>query len=252
MKTNGSQFLIMKIISPFKDYYDGVQSFGTDDKVVFQRTSERRNISGLAGFSDVYQPFIEYGQTYTLNKKGVHYYDDRVIQTNIILGFCGQLYFGHKFDTIEKGNSTKSVVYYTREEGLAYVQSLNKAYNVEGFELTPAPNISNKVESWFHTLQSPIFIFPAYAYYSNELDLNWDQDIPALPLELLVNPNLKQLNYHSIKEAYSCYQEIQQFISGVLSYTETYENRSTDKEKIMQHGIDPTYGFRTRPKKKDK
>jgi len=97
-----------------------------------------------------------------------------------------------------------------------------------------------------------IFTFPGYAYYSNELNLNWNQDIPTLPLELLVNPNLKQLNFQSIKDAYSCFQELQQFISGVLSDTETHENRSTDKEKITQHGIDPKFGFRTRPKKKDK
>ena len=242
----------MNIISPFKDYYDGVQSFGTDDKAVFQRKEKRKDSSLLAGFAEGYQSFIEYGQTYTLNKKGGHYYDDRIIHTNIILGFCGQLYFGYKFDTIEKGNPTKSVVYYTRDEGLAFIQSLKKTYNVEGFELTQAPNISNKVEAWFHTLQSPIFIFPAYAYSSDELNLNWSQDISNSPIELLVNPSLKRLNFQSIKDAYSCYQELQQFISGVLSETELVSNPPTDKEKITKHGIDPTYGFRTRPKKKNK
>ncbi len=240
----------MKIISSFKDYYDGVQSFGTDNNFVFNRTAERRDISCLEGFAKLTNSFIDYGQPYTLDKQGGDYYDDRIIQSNIILGFCGQLYFGYKFDTIEKGKPTKSVVCYTKEEGLAYIESLINNYNVVGFEFTPTPTGSKNQEAWFHSIQSPIFMFPAYANSGEELNLNWDQDIPTSPKELLVNPSLKQLDFQLVKDAYSCFQEIQQFISGVLSENENKPNTLTDKERIEQHGIDPKYGFRTRPKKK--
>jgi len=241
----------MKIISSFKDYYDGVQSYGMDEKSVFERQSPKVEINLLDGFFDFHKEFIDYGQTYTFEKKGANsYYDERIIATQLLLGFCGMLYFGYKFDTIEKGKPVESRVFYSVEESKVYLKSINQAYNTQGFEIRNHPILTKPNLDWFHTLNAPLFIFPAYAAHPEEVNLNWDEDIPKKPQDLMLNPNLKALDFHKVKDAYSCFQEINQFISGVLSENENKSTTLTDKERVLQHGIDPKYGFRNRPKKK--
>jgi len=48
----------------------------------------------------------------------------------------------------------------------------------------------------------------------------------------------------------SAFQEIAQYLGGVLTKRESIENKLSDIDKIKQHGFDVKYGFRTR--KKDK
>ena len=50
-------------------------------------------------------------------------------------------------------------------------------------------------------------------------------------------------------DTYTAFQEIQMYISGVLGTNEDgHDTNQTEKEKVRQHGFDPKYGFRTRPK----
>jgi hypothetical protein len=65
-----------------------------------------------------------------------------------------------------------------------------------------------------------------------------------------LNPKLKDLGFFRIHDAFSCYQTIAQYISGVLTNTEIKGSNMTSNEKVQSHGFDSKYGFRTRPKNK--
>ena len=49
-------------------------------------------------------------------------------------------------------------------------------------------------------------------------------------------------------DPFTAYQEIDMWISGTLSYPQNFMVDIEDKYKVLEHGFDPKYGFRTRPK----
>ena len=65
---------------------------------------------------------------------------------------------------------------------------------------------------------------------------------------IITNPNLKEVNFQKVKDAYQCYQEIEQYLNGVLGNIERDDDNRTDIEKVRSHGFDDKYGFRTRKK----
>lgn len=49
-------------------------------------------------------------------------------------------------------------------------------------------------------------------------------------------------------DPYSCFQNIEQFISGVVPGQQMPMVTLSDKHMVLKKGFDPKYGFRTRPK----
>jgi hypothetical protein len=64
----------MRIISPFHDYYDSVQSLGVDLETMYHRTPRELSVSECPEFPNMYQPFG--------SPKWLH-------NGRIIVGFCG-------------------------------------------------------------------------------------------------------------------------------------------------------------------
>lgn len=61
------------------------------------------------------------------------------------------------------------------------------------------------------------------------------------------NPNLKDLHMHNTIDPFSCFQSIEQFISGVVLGEQMPLVSISDKDMVRKKGFDPKYGFRTRP-----
>lgn len=59
---------------------------------------------------------------------------------------------------------------------------------------------------------------------------------------------LKNIGFQRIKNAFQCYQSIDQYLNGVLGNTEKDDDNRSDLEKVRSHGFDEKYGFRTRRK----
>ena len=63
-----------------------------------------------------------------------------------------------------------------------------------------------------------------------------------------VDPVLKDLDFYRVRDPWTCYQDIFQYLSGVLGKVqERGGTKMTDGEQVRRHGFDERYGFRTRP-----
>jgi hypothetical protein len=89
-------------------------------------------------------------------------------------------------------------------------------------------------ESKHHKNNSPVL-----AFYRPE---GYDQ-----AFHWLVNPCLREFDFMKALDPFTCLQEIQMYVSGVLRGTENATVEISDKHKVAAHGHDPDYGFRTRP-----
>lgn len=64
---------------------------------------------------------------------------------------------------------------------------------------------------------------------------------------LIRNPCLKDLGFQRTLDPHSCFQNISQFIGGVMPGRQMPMVQLTDKDMVQKKGFDPKYGFRTRP-----
>lgn len=64
---------------------------------------------------------------------------------------------------------------------------------------------------------------------------------------VIKNPRLVDLGFQRSVHPYTCFQEIAQFIDGVIPGRHMPMATLSDKSKILKRGFDPVYGFRKRP-----
>lgn len=68
-------------------------------------------------------------------------------------------------------------------------------------------------------------------------------------VKLIINPKLSDFEFFNRLDAFSCYQQIEMFINGVLAPKEKESQPLTDKEKIQQYGFDIKSSFRKEKQK---
>jgi len=258
----------MKIISKCKDYYDGAVALGIDNTLIYKRKSELISIVELEG----YDSFIrDKPDTFELDRINIdinNYYTTKnyINFKEAIIGFCGKLYPAFEFQLIKGEKEIKKNVFYTAIEVDEYLGQLENKYKnitygnmynyrlkrptVKELDFYLKSNLFKKEYiNWFQLINSPIFKLcedpnkPQFVYAKNTSYLKSKIFIEK-------NPNLKNLEFYRIKDSYTVFQSIGQFLSGVLTNTEVNESTLNDKQKVRQHGFDEKYGFRTRPKNK--
>lgn len=211
----------MRIISKFHDYYDSVQRQGMDKDVVYVREKKISLIKDTSRVADRGVPHVG-----TVHLR--------------YLGFCGQIYR----------------VYIVKATGITYI-----TYDFEDFkEVSMRFGLTAKYDfgrsKWwpgrfqefrdentdyllelFHQHQVPIFLIePSEIRHKNTL---------------ILNPNLKDLDFQTVKDTYTTYQDIYQYVAGVLNSPENKMVKISDKDKISKHGFDK-HSFRKLPTKKGK
>ena len=73
-------------------------------------------------------------------------------------------------------------------------------------------------------------------------------DPNLVPNALVIkNPRLSDLGLQTVLDPFTCFQQISQFIEGVVPGQQMPMVEISDKSKIDKKGFDPKYGFRTRP-----
>jgi len=238
----------MYIISKFKDYYDGVVgTVGLDKTIIYEReTIEIEN--------DIDKPKVFRVKPHTwrtdnlfiktcraeIDKKKTKKYDDVL---GFIVGFCGKLYVGWKFEYKEKS-----------WDGVVGINSETKTDIIYGYE--NAKEIL-KVDFWNSSLDDDM------KYIENYDPINIFREINS-PVFILaktdkksrnntiftINPNLKDYEFYKVIDAFTAFNEIEMFISGVLGTGENKIIEIDDKYKIMQHGFDYKWSFRKESNKK--
>ena len=219
----------MKIISPFKDYYDWVAGKygGGDPRLVYKRTK----IQGQNTKDHVIYDIVS-GRSYELSSLNANRYrlGKSTYSFNILI-FCGRQYLVVKID------------------GATNILSEEKHPDLWKILNKPSKGIASLLVK--HT--SIDFYLGKQTQFAENLCKQYDQPVLLIVDDLgaVVSnriPVLQDVGFASIMSAEQCYQEISHFLGNVLR-----ENPDTkppveidDKYKIIGAGFDTKTSFRHR------
>jgi len=247
----------MLIISKYKDYYDGVVgTTGIDKTIVYNR--DEVIIDDKTKYPSIFDS-NNYWSTKKDNKsifsdfKYYHLFDDFIdekyyFSDNIIVGFCGKLYFGIRLykKTEDKVMYLDDVIYNINE--ISKIMKLqekndkgknNRRYNNKkkvktGKILDKIADINNYNSVDIHReFNTPIFVFDFGTGRKSNV--------------FIINPNLSSYKFYKVFDSFQTFQEIQMFMGGVLGSGEKEIIEIADKYKIEKYGFDK-WSFRKEPK----
>lgn len=216
----------MRIISKFHDYYDSVMKSGMDQEVIYVRNPKKLYLDK---------------NFYTSKRTKSNQCD---IET-LLLGFCGEIYPIFK---VILGNNEPPMIFYNVEDFKEFTLSrkLTDSYDFRSsrwfgnnYNTFVTQNFS-ELKELFHLHQVPIFTI------QNHRTFTYGYNNEGL---LTLNPSLKALEFQRIKDPYSAYQDIFQYVSGVLNKPENRMVNISDRDKIHKHGYNK-WSFRQLPTKK--
>jgi len=256
----------MKIVSKYKDFYDGVQSLGLDKSTIYFRKTEIVETPTAHNIDEKLYGFLSYHRTHRIRcfMEG----KDDLFTNMSIFGFCGKLYKCFTVHTTDKNSNSQIKYLYSQAEIIEYFKAKEKEYVLDDLKfyrkqsrkkkktsqwmdyVPPLEEIKGAHNEIFQELNKPIFFFPSYVLNLDLLkERVWSVSAQNENMGIVVGPNLKDIEFHRIKGAFESYQEIEQYLNGVLGNTEDSTDKRTDIEKIKSHGFDLKYGFRKRKKK---
>lgn len=255
----------MKIISHFKDYYDGLSSHDADSGVY-----ERKTASIPVEWFGYNHSVIQHDRSYEL-------------QTGLI-GFCGKLYPFVKYSNLPLGNVStcdmKSIKFlYTykdfktaREEfktlkgaryywdgGYDSFKSFSGLDNAKLWFDQDFQTLIDDLPKWKTSRTGKMFksVIPKELFYEHKVpcfaliyrDDSSDRSLP--PYRLILNPKLSDYKFYQLFDVYSAFQEIEQFVSNdLIRPDDPYIQPISDVLKAESHGFNAE-SFRT-PKSKHK
>lgn len=218
----------MRIISRFHDYYDVVMKSGMDREVVYVRERKDIVLDDNCG--------IDFS---TRNASSNH-----VVNT-VLLGYCGQIF---KVYTVKVSWSFGDRLYvfhkYDEFEEFMRINSLGSSYDFRANRWWPGQYArfekfdTSKLLDLFHKYQTPLFIV-SYEHH-------WRSKSKAT---ITLGPSLKDLEFARVKDPFTAYQDIFQYVAGVLNRPENKMVEISDKDKVHKHGFDK-WSFRQKGPKK--
>lgn len=244
----------MLIVSKFHDYYDTASVHGVDKTCVYKRDKSfvevKRVHWGDPEFiklpdGDRFNIPESFGSD-TLGIFDAH---------RMILGFCGEFFpvvilERHNWSTAKPERyafySYQRLSDFLESRGMKPKTGTTSRYN--RYRLDTFSGISNffdtnalkKYNGLFHAYKTPIFLFSSH---------NPDGPIRSGRL-LVLNPNLKSIGFMKVKDPQTAFQDVFQFMSGVIGNTANPMVSVSDKDKAAKYGHDDKYSFKKPPGKK--
>lgn len=249
----------MRLISDFHDYYDCVQGFDHERDIVYQRKTEEL-WSEVDFFNEekedrqkswgVFKHWLN--RSYRYN--GDYHYDNVFsrLQRHKIC-FCGKIYvaysifldgketFFYDIDSVDKFIETQPKK--VREQYLAKDKKYYKSQRERDCKRDSiAQRLSNQGKPSVAATYCQVNALPIVATPWSVV-LNGPN-----PINIVFSPNLKDYEFFRIKDAYTAYQEIYQFMANVA-----FPNRPipdvSDKDMIVAKGFDLKTSFRKEKQK---
>lgn len=251
----------MRIISKSNDYYDSVQALGLDKDLVFVRKEECLSgddaLKVLFGnqkcgsfTEEILNALLPGGipkSRYGFGRVRWDALDNRV--GFFIVGFCGDFFpcvrVAHPSDLDLPGK--KSLCFYKGDE-IDIPESFRKSlYRVEKNDVLSAQrkigrflNLEFKSNhEWFHKFQSPVIVLEVTDCYRSK------GNVPVLTL----NAVLADYKFYRVKDAFTAFQDIGQFLGGVLGDTNDLGCSISDQDMRDAKGFDD-WSFKRRPSKR--
>lgn len=228
----------MKIISPFRDYYDSALAYGHDNRVVYVRKTEE-----LYNATD---PVLKTNSQYkalfsSLGESGCEGYDrSSIIFNPTQILFCGKMYRGIRVTAKlhwSLPQVKKTEVYYHAEALENAVRDLGGSLDLDHqprhrYWWTDTVR-AGTVREWLS--QQGIDSYYDYAVENRFVAVVAD---PSSPARVINNPCLASYDFYRVVNPVTAYQEIDMYVSGVLPSANAVVSPTPDKYKIHAHGFD--------------
>lgn len=218
----------MLIISKFHDYYDSAIAYGVDKECVYERKTETVKDSKWK-----YRDYTDFE-----NK------DFNFRLTTHTIGFCGNVYRCVRVEQQNKYSISDKKIhgFYRAEDIISFMEENDIGLREKGFS------------RWSSTFRSTANI---NAYFNAEkkqhlYDMFREYNTPIYVINrnnTVINPCLKDFKFGKVRDAVTAFQDIHQYIAGVLGSKEKDTVDISDKTRIQQHGFDK-WSFRKLPSKK--
>lgn len=245
----------MRIIGKKSDYYDPVQAYGLDENMVYVREereigekSVRKTFGNIKSrqFSSVIlnellmQQLDEGGSVFSrrsFRSSYSPYMDDMEF---FVIGFCGIFY---PCVRITKGKSVMCFYPGDKVEIPYKLCSYDRGdqRNKESDEKRISRFLDLRFKEGddiFHYFKTPILAFNITDSYSRSMDKT----------RLYVNPLLSDFKFYRVKDAYTAFQDIAQYLGGVLGDLNDKTVSISDKDMRDAKGFDD-WSFKKRPSK---
>lgn len=246
----------MRIISKFKDYYDAGAAHGIDTTVLYVRDSKEVAIPlsinqlkiprisreyivpGLIGYCGKIIPYVAIAQTLPeanrnyMGKTAPYRRYSGLFSTKYI--FCYSLaHLDTAISSLEKSIGRKTALHYvTNEKNLKYIYQVKS----DLISFLSSNHNSSTLYDYFPSLQIPLFDI---CFEKNKSDI-----------VLFTNPFLSEMEFFKVKPVITVFQDIMQFISGVLGGNSPAMVHIDDKHQLLKKGFDSKYSFRKLPESK--
>ena len=233
----------MKIIkvTKFNDYYDPLEYYGGSDRSIIYH---REQVKHTQKFPKLEQALDEFISIFNIDKlkpswRGWKFYEWDYGCSLGLLGFCGKLYplfSSGEYFSISIGRLLKSAKEIETWRSENNLDILKKTAEFIG-DLNPVLDHADT----FLDLKVPSFTY--FARQDTLVGLKSD--------ELFTNPCLKDLDFQTIVDSFSAYQQLEQFLGGVLTNNPVIPEPD-DKTKLLIHGFGKESFKQTSPGKKYK
>lgn len=238
----------MRIISDFRDYYDGVQGQGFDDKIVYRRTTRayvHHMLDAHRGWNSHTGAEVEMVQE----------------ELRLLPDFHD---FRPRPSAIERASWQSSVA----QAGMLYLagraypfwrlsESLGRtvtSFDPEFAALVMQHKKPRRAWKWDSSTTD-------YTPWAEWLEAHWGREVdPAVhfrhgsPMVLyvgdqrVIDPCLKDHGIQKVLDPFTVFQELDMFLGGVMADTMEPPSPQSDKEKIASHGMDVKRSFRNMPR----
>lgn len=201
----------MRIISKFKDYYDSSMGYGVDPNIVYLRNTTDPSKEQIKIFEPIVKIYKSIPDELKLPSDPI---TSLYIKQIILIGFCGKLY-----PAFQIGDN----VFYTTQKFVKYIKPIISSKNMEKIEEILNKEIwgylyNHKIthKSWENTVNEmtnktfdEIFIkleVPIFVIKSFGRDITYE-----------LNPNLRLLNFQTVKPPTEAFQEIFMYVGNQLA-----------------------------------
>lgn len=269
----------MKIVSKFRDYYDGCLSYGHDESIVYLREQTSFSASYRTKFDIEIPPILDpvfkdmleltYPKTQVrastksswmtslsnrIPEKLLSSQSKRTIEVYpFVIIFCGKQYKGIELysPAERKIVDTKLLISEVTSPEIHYF-----CYSFDDFvSFAERHQISSMQIKYERSSSWDAKFIKLWFDHNHTIDVNYliEHKITSIAYSsrystVILNPKLQEFGFYQILDSYSAFQELEMWMGGTLSYPHNVMIELTEEDRINQHGFDPKYGFRKRPK----
>lgn len=217
----------MKIFDSRRDIYDGMQSYGTDPKLVYERDKK------IGEFIIPHQGSWNSPQEFEIPYRD-YISDENITLKHMLLGVAGRF--------IPLVTDSNDKFFYSAEDVLDWKYSLKRNHcrdrsDHKDKELDTFFNTYNNFKSDKYFIQLGVPLLTVKKGERNSIII------------ITPNPILNDYNYGKIQDPFTLYQDIAVYLGNTL-VKEKQPSDIPDNYKVTQHGFDK-YSFRHPTKLKD-